>query len=384
MNSRDHKHTWKSALALLLALLLALSCCGCGAAQGKEPASSAEEVSDNEPAAEEEVSADELTAEAEETSDDESAAAAYEFPEDELAAAAEEHSLHLDGVSNAWQLGGYVTEDGRAVRDNVLMRSGNLYTATDEDIQKLSEEYHVTAIVDFRDAGEINMKPDREVPGAENINISLSDSAMGGMAASSEPPEEPDDMGGPDAQSEPDAQNEPDVSSEPGASGEPASGEGGAVRPPVGGAVPDMYTRMFVRDATLNGFRAFIDLLLEQDEDSVILYHCSSGKDRTGTATLILLTLLGVDEETVLRDFAMTNVFLADDIEAAVEEARQKTDDEEELKQVAWDTGVSVEYMALAFEQGKEECGTMLDYIKQQFHVTDEEIARLRELYLTD
>ena len=328
MNSHNHKHMWKPALSLLLAVLLVLSACGTAFA-GEEPSAAAEE--------------------------------------DELTAAAEAQSLHLEGVSNAWQLGGYVTEDGRKVRENVLMRSGNLRDATDEDIRKLSEEYHLTTIVDFRDPGEIEMKPDREIPGAENINISLADSEGGGIEAF---------LAILAAAASAEASGE--------GSSEAASSEGGAVRPAVGGAQPDMYTRMFVRDATLNGFREFIDLLLEQDEDSVILYHCSSGKDRTGTATLILLTLLGVDEETILRDFALTNVFLADEIEAAVEEARQKTDDEEELKLVAWDTGVSVEYMELAFEQGKEECGNMLDYVKQQFHVTDEEIEILRDLYLTD
>ena len=326
MKPFDCRNTRKSVLVLLLALIMTLSVCGAAFASG-------------------------------ETWD-----ASPEPPTDDLTAVADAHSLHLEGVPNAWQLGGYVTEDGKKVRDNVLMRSGNLRDATEEDIQMLSEDYHVTTIVDFRDPGEIEMKPDQEVPGAENINISLADSEMGGFeeflamlaAASAE------------------------ASNESGSSGE------ASVRPVIGGAQPDMYTRMFVKESTLNGFREFIDLLLEQDEDSVILYHCSSGKDRTGTATLILLTLLGVDKDTILADFALTNVFMADEIESAVAAAREKTDDEEELALVAADTGVSVEYMELAFDQAEEECGNMLDYVKQQFHVTDEEIARLRELYLMD
>ena len=349
MKSGNHRKTWKTALSLLLAMLLALSCCGAALAGG------------------------------------ESAEAAGET--DELAAAAEEHSLHLEGVMNAWQLGGYVTEDGRKVRENVLMRSGNLKDATEEDIKKLSEDYHVTTIVDFRDPGEIEMKPDQEVPGAENINISLADSEGGGIEAfiammAAAMGLSSDEAGSDETGS--DEAGSSEAGSDETGSSEAGSSEAGEIRQPVIRAQPDIYTRMFVKESTLTGFREFIDLLLEQDEDSVVLYHCSSGKDRTGTATLILLTLLGVDKETVLEDFAMTNIFMADEIESAVEEARKTTDDEEELRLVASDAGVSIEYMEMAFEQGEEECGNMLDYIKQQFHVTDEEIARLRELYLED
>ena len=43
-----------------------------------------------------------------------------------------------------------------------------------------------------------------------------------------------------------------------------------------------------------------------------ILFHCSAGKDRTGVAAAILLLLAGVEEETVVEDFALTESFLAE------------------------------------------------------------------------
>ncbi len=46
--------------------------------------------------------------------------------------------------------------------------------------------------------------------------------------------------------------------------------------------------------------------------------------------------------------------------------------------------GVSRDYMARAFDYAEEQCGSMLEFIKQQYNVTDEEIEQLRELYLTD
>ena len=39
-----------------------------------------------------------------------------------------------------------------------------------------------------------------------------------------------------------------------------------------------------------------------------VLFHCTSGKDRTGLIGALVLTLLGVDRETVLTDFALTEL----------------------------------------------------------------------------
>ena len=37
------------------------------------------------------------------------------------------------------------------------------------------------------------------------------------------------------------------------------------------------------------------------------MFHCTAGKDRTGFASALLLTLLGVSWETVLEDYLHTN-----------------------------------------------------------------------------
>ena len=54
--------------------------------------------------------------------------------------------------------------------------------------------------------------------------------------------------------------------------------------------------------------KVFFDKLLNHKSGS-ILYHCNGGKDRTGITTLFILTLLGVKEEDILNDFAMSDYF---------------------------------------------------------------------------
>src|SRR5437588_10808562 len=40
-----------------------------------------------------------------------------------------------------------------------------------------------------------------------------------------------------------------------------------------------------------------------------LLYHCSAGKDRTGWLSAVLLSVLGVDRETILADYLATNEY---------------------------------------------------------------------------
>lgn len=40
--------------------------------------------------------------------------------------------------------------------------------------------------------------------------------------------------------------------------------------------------------------------------DGPLVFHCASGKDRTGLLAALLLSLLGVDEDGIAEDFALT------------------------------------------------------------------------------
>ena len=313
----------KSIPALLLALLLTLSVCSAAFASGE---------SSDAPAA-------------------------------GLPAEAESRSLHLEGVSNAWQLGGYVTEDGRKVRENALLRTAALTNATEEDIRKLSEEYHVTAVVDFRSPVETTQAPEPEIPGAAYVNISMEDAkkqtdAMSDMAEM--------------------------MSIEMQYSDEPGRAAVEQIKLGLRSTNEDLYIEKITSETIDAGIREFLDVLLDQEEDGVVLYHCKNGKDRTGTATMVLLTLLGVDKETILDDFDLTNVFMAEAIDAEAAQAAQYTDDEAVLEVVRVMAGVSRDFMARAFDYAEEQSGSMLAYVRQRYNVTDEELVRLRELYLTD
>jgi hypothetical protein len=64
--------------------------------------------------------------------------------------------------------------------------------------------------------------------------------------------------------------------------------------------------------------KVFVQL---REDHLPLLFHCSAGKDRTGVFSALLLLSLGVPEQTVLEDYALTTNYLK---ESAQSEANRK------------------------------------------------------------
>jgi hypothetical protein len=72
----------------------------------------------------------------------------------------------FDNIVNARDLGGMIGYEGREVRSGMLLRTAHLHDATDEDVRRLREVYHLARVFDFRSLGEAELLPDREIEGA--------------------------------------------------------------------------------------------------------------------------------------------------------------------------------------------------------------------------
>jgi protein-tyrosine phosphatase len=53
--------------------------------------------------------------------------------------------------------------------------------------------------------------------------------------------------------------------------------------------------------------RGVLDVIADPDSGTTV-FHCASGKDRTGIIAMLVLSLIGVSEEDVLDDFALTEL----------------------------------------------------------------------------
>ncbi|MGG7101821.1 tyrosine-protein phosphatase [Rhodococcus sp. 24CO] len=75
--------------------------------------------------------------------------------------------------------------------------------------------------------------------------------------------------------------------------------------------------RSFVTGAAERaGFTQLLTALAETDGPQV--FHCTAGKDRTGWASMLLLSIAGVDRATIMSDYLLTNEYSTESIKATL------------------------------------------------------------------
>ena len=175
-----------------------------------------------------------------------------------------DRSLHLASAPNFRDVGGYRTADGRWVKMGVAFRSDQLDRLTDPDLAKVAR-ISPALIVDLRTADERRKGPDRTPPGAEHLDADVLADAKDFAATFAK-----------------------------------------AATPEDAVLFMDQTDRDFVALPSAQGAYGQLFNRLQSTSGPVV-YHCTAGKDRTGWATAVLLTLLGVPRETVMADYMASN-----------------------------------------------------------------------------
>ena len=143
-----------------------------------------------------------------------------------------------------------------------------------------------------------------------------------------------------------------------------------------------MYVEFLQGEIGKAGFKDFFRVLLETPEGSAVLWHCTNGKDRTGVAAMLLLGVLNVDEETIMEDYMLTNVFFEEEISAMRTQLSQYVKDEAKLEEfLVAGKGVYAPYMQNAIDYIKENYGDISGYVKTELGLTDADIVKLQDLY---
>lgn len=264
-----------------------------------------------------------------------------------------EHSIGLYDVQNARDLGGYKTIDGRTVKTGLLIRSGRLSNASKEDIHILKDLYHLNAVVDFRIIRERIDSPDVKIDGVTYYTLPLVDDKspmVGGVHKRS-------------------ANNQ-----------NPLSYFIDVIK--QGHGKSDMYVKLFKSERFQKGMTSFFQILLNSDDEHSILWHCAAGKDRAGSAAALTLLALGVDKETVLTDFDLSNIAYNEWIQKRLTQVSRITRDPEILTVVRSLSGVNADYMRNAIDATILDYGSIENYLEVCMNVTKEDIAKLKDMYL--
>ncbi|MGZ4688966.1 MAG: tyrosine-protein phosphatase [Acidimicrobiia bacterium] len=193
-----------------------------------------------------------------------------------------ERHLAFDGCFNFRDLGGYRTRDGHALRPRRLFRADGPHALTDADGAML-RALSVTTVLDLRTTDEATERGHyaAALPGVLTYPVPMTDVL-------------------PDVEDLP-TWTDPRV-------------------------VATRYHEMLV-----SGHEAICESLaiLTDPEAYPAMMHCSAGKDRTGILSAIVLGLLGVPDETIVDDYALSGpamIRFVDHLQRTYPDARERLD----------------------------------------------------------
>ena len=120
------------------------------------------------------------------------------------------------------------------------------------------------------------------------------------------------------------------------------------------------YREIVSLPSALGAYREFFTAIA-QDADRPALFHCTTGKDRTGWAAAATPLLLGVSEEDVLYDYELTNRDLLPAMKPMFEHFRAAGGDPHRLEPVL---GVDADYLRTALDEMKQRFGSIEAYFE--------------------
>lgn len=264
---------------------------------------------------------------------------------------AQNRHVELEGQSNMRDLGGYETADGQTLKWGEVFRSGEFPHLTDEDVAKL-DGLEVRTVVNFLLPQEI------EATGRDRLPDGVREIA------------------------------------------EPIQGERASEL--------TMLTKAAIKSGEFEKLppemnSEFHRLLLDEGKDQYaallryaadpanrpLVFHCSHGVHRTGTATAILMSALGVPWEVIREDYLLTNEYRAEEVTATLDkirhlvaEKRGVAPEEIDMTNVEAFYVLDGSYIDGALEQAVAEYGSMDAYIREGLGITEDEIGMLKSQLL--
>ncbi len=252
--------------------------------------------------------------------------------------------LALEGATNLRDLGGYATGDGRRVQWGRLFRSGHLARLSERSQQNLAE-LGIRTVCDFRIDEERTIESMVLPHGPELIALDI-------------PPGLKDRLYFQRLFERTDDPRE------------------------VTAAIQTMLRGLVLESS--DRYRTMFDALLDA-RGGALLFHCSAGKERTGTGMVFVLTALGVPRDTIRHDFLLSKRYFPAEREVPrilrKYAVPSKTDAQlRPLIEPMLDTAPS--YVEAIFSAIDECADSPERFLEDRLGVTPERRLRLRDRYL--
>ena len=256
--------------------------------------------------------------------------------------------IGLTGVHNARQLGGYQIGKQR-IKDNLLLRSAKISVLSEEDSTLLCDKYKVQCVYDFRGKKESLSAPD-VIPGnARYLSLALS-------------------FTGEESETDTKFENEQQMIGMLLQYADHSS---------VQAMCTSMYDVIFFEESSQEVYRKFFaDLMTVDPEEGAVLWHCTQGKDRAGSASAMLLAALGADRELIMADFILSKDYY-DPMTSQI-----KTETESQKTVINTLISANPVIFEATLDKVDAKYGSLRNYLTECIGVTPEMMNVLRDRYL--
>ena len=236
-------------------------------------------------------------------------------------------NLNLDSVQNLRDLGGYSTKEGRKTKWGIFLRSGDMSAMTKDDQAALLRQ-GIRCVIDLRMAKEIAIAPNVF---SDSKKVAFFNHDFWGTRF--------DDY-----------------------------------RSKRKSATPEeKLSDLYCAGLEINGFVMAAVMKTLASGEGGFVFHCRSGKDRTGLVAAILLVIAGVPDEVVAKDFGLSATYLNE----------PELTEEDSKKPGAYQKGSAPETMMLTLEFLRDRYGGVEGYLRDQ-GVSVSEIDSVRGKILGD
>lgn len=257
-------------------------------------------------------------------------------------------SLGIVSIPNLRDMGGYKTANGETIARGLLYRSNQLYDINSNDMLLLAD-LNLKNDFDLRRDTERNDKPDELPVGVNNVWLDvLADLPPSGSS------------------------NLTELLSDPSQANIQLGN----------GKVEELFKETYRLCITLPSAKiAYSELFRSLGDQNKLpaLFHCATGKDRTGWAAAALLTLMGVPEEVVMEDYLRSNEYILPLYETSI---RQFVDGGGDPSITLALFGVKEEYLNASLDEMLTKYGNIENYFSEGLGITIEQQTALRNLYL--
>lgn len=244
--------------------------------------------------------------------------------------------LKFKTIDNIRDLGGIKTEDGHTIVLGRLLRSSDLHKLSAKELDILKNKYNLRVVIDFRSTNSsIHRKDliDDTIKYYHKYTLKFLETNSYNQDITVDPDE----------------------------------------------FFMGVYRSLALQEEAIEAYRKFFRIVIENDEGA-ILWHCTSGKDRTGIAAALLLRILGCDMETIYQQHFRTN-----EITLPILDEKLKTVDPSDKKQIKYYEAYYIakkDYIDEYFKAVNSKYGSLDEYIQNQLKVSEFDQQVLRTRYL--